>query len=206
MRFFNARQALLWSFWAGTDQEADLAAVDATETGGYYSNAHTAYLVAPVSRLLGPDPDGANVLVLTGRAPTTPRTVSGVATMGEGEVRYWSLCQNESPVTTRASGCLHDEQVPVDDDGRYTIVIGRPEDRPATATTECGVAWLDWGSGDGVDRPESGTLLLRQLLAESGFAGAITAVPAPGEEATMGDHLPTGRYEAAADLDVGTCG
>lgn len=206
VRFFNARQALLWSFWPGTTQEAALATVDATAQGGYYSNAHTDYVVAPVNHLLGPDPDGANVLVLTGRAPTTPRTVAGEATMGEGQVRYWSLCQNESPVTTRGAGCLHDEQVPVDDRGRYTIVVGRPEDRPDSATAECGVAWLDWGTGDGVDRPEAGTLILRQLLASPAFDEAIDRVPAPGQEqATMGPYLPEGRYVAATDLEVGTC-
>ncbi len=207
VRFFNARQALLWSFWPGTDQEAALATVDAAAQGGYYSNAHTDYVVAPVNHLLGPDPDGANVLVLTGRAPTTPRTVGGEPTMGEGQVRYWSLCQNESPVTTRGAGCLYDEQVPVDEDGDYTIVIGRPEDRPPTATAECGVAWLDWGSGDGVDRPQAGTLILRHLLADPSFDQAIARVPEPGtERATMGPYLPRGRYVAAADLALDGCG
>ncbi len=36
-RFFNARQALLSSFWAGTPQEAEIAGLDATEQGGYYA-------------------------------------------------------------------------------------------------------------------------------------------------------------------------
>jgi hypothetical protein len=205
-RFFNARQALLSSFWAGTSQEAEIAGLDATEQGGYYSNAHADYVVAPVNRLLGPDPRGANVLVVRGLAPRTPHTVDGESTMGDGDVRYWSLCQNESPVTTRGSGCLYDEQIPLDDEGRYTIVLGRPEDRPADATGGCGVAWLDWGPGDGVDRPEAGTLLLRQILPAPGFEGAIARVEAPGEEAaTMGPYLPEMTYAAAATFSVPDC-
>jgi hypothetical protein len=205
-RFFNARQALLSSFWAGTPQEAEIAGLDATEQGGYYSNAHTDYVVAPVNRLLGPAPDGANVLVVQGVAPRTPPTADGESTMGAGDVRYWSLCQNESPVTTRGSGCLHDEQVPVDDNGRYTIVISRPEDRPADATGACGVAWLDWGPGDGVDRPEAGTLILRQILAAPGFERAIARVQAPGDEATtMGAYLPEMTYATATAFSVPGC-
>ena len=205
-RFFNTRQALLSSFWAGTTQEAQIATLDATEQGGYYSNAHTDYVVAAVNRLLGPDPDGANLLVVRGLAPTTPRTADGEPTMGEGDVRYWSLCQNESPVTTRGSGCLYDEQVPVDDEGRYTIVLSRPEDRPADATADCGVAWLDWGPGDGVDREEAGTLLLRHLLPSPDFEATIDRVEAPGEEeATMGDYLPEMAYEAADAFSVPGC-
>lgn len=205
-RFFNTRQALLSSFWAGTPQEVEIAGLDVTEQGGYFSNAHTDYVVAPVNRLLGPEPGGANVLVVRGLAPRTPPTVDGEPTMGDGDVRYWSLCQNESPVTTRGSGCLYDEQIPLDDEGRYTIVISRLEDRPADANEGCGVAWLDWGPGDGVDRPEAGTLLLRQILPAPGFEGAIARVEAPGvEAATMGPYLPEMTYVAAATFSVPDC-
>lgn len=193
--FFNTRHALLSTFYAHTAQEPALAAVDATKVGGFYSNADNAYVVAAVNRLLGPDPDGHNLLVLEGTAPTTPATADGAPTMDDGQVRYWSLCQNESPVTTRVSGCLYDEQVPTDDEGRYTIVLGLPEDRPDNATDECGVAWLDWGPGDGVSRAEAGTLLLRNMLPADDFDAAIQRVEAPGDEAeVLGDHLPTGTY------------
>ena len=193
--FFNTRHALLSTFYAHTTREVTLAGVDATKVGGFYSNADNAYVVAAVNRLLGPDPDGHNLLVLEGTAPTTPATFDGEPTMGEGQVRYWSLCQNESPVTTRVSGCLYDEGVPTDDEGRYTVVLGLPEDRPDNATDECGVAWLDWGPGDGVSRDTAGTLLLRHLLPSDDFDAAIQRVEAPGDEAdVLGPFLPTGTY------------
>lgn len=193
--FFNTRHALLSTFYANTAQEPALADLDATKAGGFYSNADNAYVVAAVNRLLGPDPDGHNLLVLEGTAPSTPATVQGDATMGEGQVRYWSLCQNESPVTTRVAGCLYDEQVPTDDEGRYTVVLGRPDDRPDNATEDCGVAWLDWGPGDGVSRETAGTLLLRHLLPADDFDAAIQRVEVPGEEPdVLGPYLPIGTY------------
>ena len=204
--FFNPRHALLSTFYAHTDQEAALDAVDATKVGGFYSNADNAYVVAAVNRGLGPDSDGHNLLVLTGTAPSTPATHGGEATMADGDLRYWSLCQNESPVTTRVSGCLYDEQVPVDADGRYTIVLGLPEDRPDNATDGCGVAWLDWGPGDGVSRPEAGTLLLRHMLPSADFDQAIQRIEAPGDEAAvLGEHLPEGTYTSPDDFAERGC-
>jgi hypothetical protein len=35
-------------------------------------------------------------------------------------------------------------QMPLDKDGNYTIVYSRKEDRPANATAENGVAWIEW--------------------------------------------------------------
>lgn len=204
--FFNTRHALLSTFYAHTVQEAALADVDATKVGGFYSNADNAYVVAAVNRLLGPDPDGHNLLVLEGTAPTTPATFAGEPTMGEGQVRYWSLCQNESPVTTRVSGCLYDEQVPTDDEGRYLVVLGLPEDRPDNAAEDCGVAWLDWGPGDGVSRATAGTLLLRHLLPSADFGEAIQRIEAPGEEAdVLGPYLPTGTYMTPDDFAERGC-
>jgi len=45
-------------------------------------------------------------------------------------------------------------QVPLDANRDYTIVVSRPEDRPANATEENGVAWMDWGTrGEGLNNP-----------------------------------------------------
>ena len=90
--------------------------------------------------------------------------------MGEAQTRYWSLCQNESPVTNRVSNCLYDEQVPVRADGSFVIVISLAQDRPSNATHSCGGGgWMDWGIGDGVDRPESGVLILCHMGPAASF-------------------------------------
>ena len=61
---------------------------------------------------------------------------------------------------------ISDFQIPLDEDRNYTIVVSRAGDRPANATDENGVAWMDWGTkGEGIDdelnRPDFGLLVFR---------------------------------------------
>ncbi len=127
--------------------------------------------------------------------------------MGSDEVRYWSLCKNESFATTRVVACLYDEQVPVDSKGFYTIVVSLPRDRPANAAPRCGVAWLDWGTtGDGVDRPTAGSLLMRHLLPAPSFKHAFQNVMTPGtEEQVLGPYLPRGTYMSQQQFEAKGC-
>ena len=98
--------------------------------GGQYSNIDNNYVSSLVSRGFG------DVLVLRGKLPRTPRTLDGRGKMQEGQMRYWSICQNESLFTTRGAGCVYDEQIPTDAKRRYTIVTSLPADRPETARRE----------------------------------------------------------------------
>ena len=150
---------------------------------GFLSNRDIAYVFAPTSRGFG------KVLVLRGRAPTFADTRPGPAVMPSGEqLRYWSFCQYE-PATQRVIDCRSDDRVSVGADGRYTIVVSTPEDRPASARAECGVTWLPWG-------PQTqGLLIYRHMLPDPSFAQAIQNVPEPGAEQTvMGDYYPRGEY------------
>lgn len=195
LRFFNPRFNVLASFWKGTAQDGHIATLDSSVRKGLYGNIDIDYGVAAVSRAFGGDPNGHNVLVLRGRAPVTPHTSKAQSVMDDAQLRHWSLCQNESPVTTRVSDCLYDEQVPVGADGFFTIVISLIEDRPTNATDSCGVAWMQWGSGDGVDRPQSGVLILRHMLPSPTFATTWAGVTTLGDESLkLGDYLPEGRY------------
>ena len=144
-RFFNLDYASLGVITDCTQAGWDARrAMGADPEGGFYSNRDNAYIYAHTSRKFG------EVLMLEGKLPTTPRTYEGQKRMGKGQLRYWSVCQNESRVTTRAVDCLADRQVPLRGDRRYTIVVTRPEDRPSNATRRCGVGWVDWGErGDG---------------------------------------------------------
>jgi hypothetical protein len=205
--FNDAR--LAQPFYEGTPLQGLIGALPATKTGPAVApDADSAIAYTYVDRSLGPDPHGHNVLVLRGRLPTTPRTLHGEAQMASGtQMRYWSLCQNDSFVIGRVGDCLFDEQVPIDGDRRYTIVVSLPTDRPANATPACGVAWLDYGTlGDGVVKPRAGLLLLRNQLADPSFAPGIANVTVPGTEArVVGDYLPSGEYESRAQFEASGC-
>ncbi len=206
LRFFNPRFNLLASFWSGTHYEEQIAALDRSIRKGFYANINTDYGVAAVNRAFGDGANDHNVLVLRGTAPTTPRTGDGQPLMTDAQVRYWSICQNESPVTTRVSDCLYDEQIPIDADGIYTVVVSLAQDRPSNATAACGVAWMAWGNGDGVDRPQAGTLILRHMLPAATFTNTWARVAEPGTEAAvLGPYLPHGEYRSQSEFEQRGC-
>ncbi len=167
---------------------------------GQYSNLDNAYATAIVNRGFSDGP----VLVLHGTMPTTPETFAGEPAMASDvDMRYWSLCQNESLATTKVASCVDDEQVPVDANGNYTIVTSTTKDRPKNATAACGVAWLEWPkNGDGAGHLDDGMLILRNMLPNPDFGSAIQDVTQPGEEsAVMGSYLPTGTYTTKAAFE-----
>jgi hypothetical protein len=103
-------------------------------------------------------------------------------------------------------GCLYDEQVPTDADGFYTIVVSLPEDRPANANAACGVAWLDWGKGDWLARPDLAAFVIRNQLSAPTFAESIDKVLTPGtEKQVMADFYPTSHYLTPAQFEARGC-
>ena len=103
---------------------------------------------------------------------------------------------------------LADMQVPLDKDGYYTIVYSRKEDRPANATAENGVAWIEWSPrGEGVDtpqnRPDFGMLMLRFIANDPSWKQSPDYVTKPGmEEAVMGPYYPRGYYTDKATFEA----
>jgi hypothetical protein len=150
---------------------------------GFFSNRDIAYVFTGTSRGFG------ELLVLSGRAPTFADTRPGPRRMPpRRQLRYFSLCQYE-PATQRVIDCAADDRVPVRANGRYTVVVSTPEQRPRNARRRCGIGWIDWGS-----QPQ-GLLIYRHMLAAQGFAQAIQNVPAPGRErAVMRNYYPAGKY------------
>lgn len=115
------------------------------------SATHIDYLVRGMSCAAG------HVVLLTGRMPTFPDTARQ-ATMGRGEVRYWSMVGYAVPegldflgslsrdaVVGVATHAVRDDEVTLDEDRFYVIALSRPGDRPANARPEAGVTWVDWG-------------------------------------------------------------
>jgi hypothetical protein len=103
-------------------------------------------LVPYINYLTRPTTIGrGKVLVFTGRLPTTPQTRGGEPTMEAAELRYWSLCHAGHGPDGRYRGaiygCVMDDQVALDRNRDYVILVSRPEDRPSNARPECGVTW-----------------------------------------------------------------
>jgi hypothetical protein len=105
------------------------------------------------------------------------------------QLRYWSFCQNE-PFSQRYVACARDDQVAVDANGNYTIVIAQPTDWPSAAAQQCrGVATLiPWGpQADGV-------VIYRQMLPDPSFTQAIQNASHGTEQPQMGPYYPAGQY------------
>jgi hypothetical protein len=171
------------------------------DTGGQYSNVNNRYVLADVNLGFG------QVLVLRGKLPTTPQTVNGEGRMGSGQMRYWSICQNQSVATTAGGACLYDEEVPITSDREYTIVTSQPGDRPTNATASCGVGYIPWvAGGDGAGHPDEAYLILRNMLPAASFHHAVQDVTAYGQEkAVMGPYLPGGTYMSKAQFEKLGC-
>ena len=94
---------------------------------------------------------------------------------------------------------VFDMQAPLDKDGYYTIVVSRPEDRPKNATRENGVAWINWGPGEGLndprDRKDWGMLLMRFMVCNKDWENSPEKATKPGmEPEVMGPYYPRGYY------------
>ncbi len=158
--------------------------------GGFYPNLDNQYIRTIVNRKYG------KVFFVRGKAPTTPKTYTGDAKMGGGDLRYWSFCSNQGFANTRVNDCVHDERVPVGPDGFYTIVLSRAADRPRNATVQCGIAWLPMADdGDGAVDADVTVLQLRHMLGAGEFKHAVQNIGKVGDEAKdMGAYFPQGRY------------
>jgi hypothetical protein len=196
-RFFNAAYNFVGDF-----RPASRTTPAPSDDGGAYSNADTRYVYAALSRRFGP------VVVVRGKLPTVPATRNGERTMGRGEMRYWSICTNATPVSGRAVDCASDDQLPLRGDRRYTIVVSRRADRPRTATRRCGVQWLDWGAQrESPDDPDYGLLIVRNMLPSPGFAHAAQRITAFGSERrVMGAYYPRPSYTTRARFRAPGCG
>jgi hypothetical protein len=210
-----ARKDPVWeNFWtvpysvAGPFKTPEMRAKMRYTSAGAEAGADpsTVYMLAYLSRSFAP------VYVFRGKMPTFPDTFAGpdghgLATMPATEVRYWSVVSVAAAPSGEVWDGLMDMQVPLDKDGNYTIVVSRPEDRPTNATAEQGVAWMDWGAGEGLGDPRNrkdwGMLIMRFLTPDPNWEKSPTKVTKPGEEpAVMGPYYPRGYYTTKAEFEA----
>jgi hypothetical protein len=195
--FWGMRYTVLGAFMRPAER-AKIPVATEMEGGG---DPTTEYMVNYISRQYGP------LYVFRAKMPTFPRTYDGVRTMPEGQVTYWSVVTVASAPSGELWDGVFDEQVALNKDGYYTIVVSRPEDRPRNATREHGVTWIDWGPGEGLNDPRNrkdwGMLLMRFMVPQKEWAGSPAKVTKPGLEAqVMGPYYPRGYYTTKAKFEA----
>lgn len=166
---------------------------------GFYANMHNDYIGSYLDETFG------EIVVITGKMPKTPASGWDI-TEGQYDLRYWSMCTNESIVTTRYADCVYDSNVVLDGDRNYTVVVSKVANRPANATKECGVTWLDWGErGDGAGKASSGHVNMRNMLGDD-FPNSIQNVNSIlSAEKDMGPYFPVATYMSKAEFEARGC-
>jgi hypothetical protein len=167
---------------------------------GLAPNPDNRYLLAPVVW------ESGRIVVIRGQAPTFPDTRAGESPTTPTQLRYWSFCTGSNTITPPdaypTTACLSDFEIPVDDDDFYAIVVSQPEDRPANATVENGVAWIQ-----GADPSLPDLVIMRHLLPSAEFIDrSVWAVPelTPGVAAEiMGSYYPQITYCDTATFEEG---
>ena len=163
--------------------------VDAGRTalgeGGFGGTKDNAYLTMAYDMRQG------NV-VLRAKAPTYRGSGPAANDLGRADqseqVRYWSLCTTQG---TRSVDCVRDEQVAVDADGYFTVLLAPT--CPADGYSAC----LRTGISSGVGR---GTLLYRNTLARDDFYNDAGPAVCPESAVTMfcGEYELVARYVSRA--------
>jgi hypothetical protein len=162
-------------------------------SGGFLSNIHNSYLYATLSRTHG------QVLITRFRAPPFADTRPGPPVMPTANMRYWSMCQNQS-ASQRFIACRADDRSLKTHDGFVTYAVSVPAQQPSNAKEACGVNWLPWGP------TADGTLIYRNMLPEKSFKQAIQFAKPGDEVATMGEYFPVSRYYSTAEFEKLGCG
>ncbi|MEM0932373.1 MAG: hypothetical protein AAGJ12_07895 [Bacteroidota bacterium] len=108
---------------------------------------YTGYLLAGMSIKKG------KVFVLSGKLPTFPDTRNQGKTMKAAQCRYWSITTYDaafpfSKVKGLENTSIMDDEIVLNENREFIIVYSRAEDRPANATRENGITWVDWGHTD----------------------------------------------------------
>ena len=186
------------------EEQAKIPFAGPMDAGG---DAETQYMLVQLSRKFGP------VFVTRGKLPSFPNTFAGAAGQGlevmpEAQTQYFSIVSCEAAPSGQIVDGLIDMQIPVDKDGNYTIVYSRAEDRPANATPENGVAWIEWSPrGEGIDGPgnrtDFGMLMMRIMAPSDAWAESPANIKKPGdEEQVMGPYYPRGEYTTKAAFEA----
>jgi hypothetical protein len=158
--------------------------------GGFLSNQQNDYIATGITRRFG------DVVVFRMRMPTFPDTRAGVPAWAPRQVRYWSICQNET-FSQRYVACVADADAVLGSDHAATFVISDPAQRPANADRAHGVNWLPWGG----TYPD-GRIIYRQMVGAPSFAEAFGPVgPEDDLRTALGAYYPVTAYCTRATFE-----
>lgn len=155
------------------------------------ASADILYVVTPYTNRLG------EVFVCRAkgfRTPDTPREpvyAPGMDIRGYTVTTYnfWAGICNAAVI---------DRDVALDDEGWYTLVVSSEADRPANATAEHGVTWLDWGPY------LDGQLTYRFLLRRDPMVAALHDAIVSGKPgAAIAPYVPRAKHVSRADFESG---
>lgn len=202
-KYFNTKYSFVGLF----DTPEERAKIPYASATGFGGDPVTQYFLCFLSRRFG------SVYVFRAKMPTFPNTYDGgngkgLAVMPDAQLRYWSIVQSQAPPSGMGGDGLTDMQVPLDKDGNYTIVVSLPEDRPGNATTENGIAWVNWGTaGEGLQGPlnrkDFGLIVMRYMDVNPTWAQSPSNVTVPGTESkVMGPYFPRGQYTDKASFEA----
>lgn len=173
-------------------------------------NTDSAYVLAYLIR-----PQASDVVVVTGKAPTSARGTHPSPWPVPGEdMRYWSMCVqagsrqlptvvNTLPDGRTDYGCRADDQTALDAAGDYTYVLGTEAQRAAIERVP-GVTFLPFATDQTTPLY---VLFLRNMLVNPAFPNAVQNVtqgtdPAAAA-AAMGPYYPHARVCPLATLTAG---
>lgn len=172
-------------------------AVDPSDSGGHYMNAQSGYLYMQFDPLRGP------VMAVRFKAPTFPDTERGEEITEAEQVRYWSVCMQQTSVFLNTTGCLRDAQIEIDDDGYVRLAFSYPEDRPVVD----GEPYGNWLAMTDI----FAAVLLRHMQPNPEFSEALlfyTGDPAARSAiaAHMGEYFPVAVSCTKAEFEINRCG
>ncbi|MDQ1297116.1 MAG: hypothetical protein QG611_1095, partial [Bacteroidota bacterium] len=189
-KYWNFKYSIVGAF-KSAEERAQIPYEGAMDGGG---DPATQYMLLWLSREYG------NVYVMQGKMPTFPDTYSGaretgLAIMPDAQTQYFSIVSCEGAPSGKIVDGLADFQIPLNEDGYYTIVYSRKEDRPKNATLENGIAWIEWSpKGEGLEskanREDFGMLMIRIMATNPDWKERPDNITKPGmEEEIMGPYF-----------------
>ena len=203
-RFWNTNYSALGAFIL--DPKERVITYPAKADGGLANNPDTVYMLASVSLEYG------RVFVIKGKMPRHQKTRHGEETwIKHPQLRYLSATTGGSLPSGLGWATVYDEEMPVDDDGNFTIVVSWQEDRPKNARPECGVKWLDFGAGEGHyigARNWVSYIYMRYQHSNHDWLESPMHIPVPTVENpipqdanVMKEYYPKSKYMSKADFE-----